>query len=212
MRITPYVRSSLLALFMLFARFAWTHGIDYGFLIWNLVLAWVPLGAATIVRATHRRAPSLGALAFVVWLAFLPNAPYLVTDFIHLRWRDGAPLWFDALMLATFAWTGVSLGVVSLRIIVSVVCERAGTPTAIAFVAATSFLTGFGIYLGRFIRLNSWDVIFRPLAVLGTIARPVAHPIANIHVWIASTMFAAFFLVVFGMNGSLRKFVVLGPH
>src|SRR5687768_12604246 len=82
---------------LLVSRFVVTGATSFGFLPWNLLLAWVPFGAAGVLRLLERdhrlTRPRILAL-LAVWLAFFPNAPYLVTDFQHLRPRPGeAPLW-----------------------------------------------------------------------------------------------------------------------
>ncbi|HJL05106.1 MAG TPA: DUF1361 domain-containing protein [Polyangiaceae bacterium LLY-WYZ-15_(1-7)] len=91
---------------LLAARFAWTGGLGFAFLLWNLALALAPLALALPARG--------GAPRFVAWLLFFPNAPYLVTDFVHLGAGD-APLWFDVGLLAAFAWAGLLAGCVSLE-------------------------------------------------------------------------------------------------
>ena len=102
---------SLFTLAMLAFRVAYTRTGDHTWIAWNLVLAWVPFLLALVIYQRTPSAPriqlaGLGAL----WLLFFPNAPYLLTDFIHLHESRATPLWYDALMLAAFAWTGLLLG------------------------------------------------------------------------------------------------------
>lgn len=177
------------------------------FLVWNLFLAWVPYGVTLGLRSLHdRRARSLSLVPFfLVWLGFLPNAPYLVTDFIHLRFRDGAPLWFDAVMLASFAWAGVGLGAASLRGGSRIVRARGGAWAAAAFVPLVALATGFGIYLGRFVRLNTWDVATRPGTVLVQVLSPLVHPFAHPRAWTVSLTFALFFVVATIAGGRARR-------
>ena len=193
------VLSSALAVLLLLARIAATHERDYTFLAWNLFLAWVPYGLSMAIRGLHARRAHAAVLVtlFAAWIGFLPNAPYLVTDFMHLRYRDGAPLWFDAVMLASFAWAGVGLGVSSLRLCARVVRVRGGERMASGFVALAALLTGFGIYLGRFVRLNTWDVATRPVTVLRQVLSPLAHPLAHPRAWTVTLTFALFFLVAY---------------
>src|SRR5689334_3878878 len=96
---------SAFSLALLAGRLAATGSASFAFLGWNLFLAWVPFAVALALRRldgagrlTPLRTGALGA----VWLAFLPNAPYIVTDFLHLRVRPGVPLWFDVVLLACF--------------------------------------------------------------------------------------------------------------
>jgi uncharacterized membrane protein len=201
------VLSSSLAVLLLAARVIWTRQPEYSFLLWNLFLAWIPYALAIGLRVVHRRGASLLSLAplFVVWLGFLPNAPYLVTDFIHLRYRASAPLWFDAVMLASFAWAGVGLGAASLRTCVQVVRVRGGALAATAFVPLVALATGFGIYLGRFVRLNTWDVATRPGTVLAQILSPLVHPFGHARAWTVTLTFALFFVVVYIARGNSRS-------
>jgi uncharacterized membrane protein len=112
----------------LVARWVYSDAGAYDFLAWNLFLAWIPLVAAVAVYDADRRGARvrrlipLGAL----WLLFLPNAPYLLTDLIHLGSRDDAPLWFDVVLFTGFAWTGTLLGFLSLYLMQVVVRRLAG--------------------------------------------------------------------------------------
>ena len=201
------VLSSSLAVVLLGARVFWTEQPEYLFLVWNLFLAWVPYVCALAIRELHRR--RAGALAllplFALWLGFLPNAPYLVTDFIHLRYRASAPLWFDAVMLASFAWAGVGLGAVSLRSCTHVVRVRGGAWAAAAFVPLASLATGFGVYLGRFVRLNTWDVATKPGTVLVQVLSPLVHPFGHARAWTMTLTFALFFIVAYIASGRSRR-------
>jgi uncharacterized membrane protein len=152
----------------------------YIWLGWNLFLAWVPLGLAVVIA--HRHAPgkrsswpASGALA-AAWLAFFPNAPYLVTDLIHLRTRGYVPIWYDAIMVFAFALTGLCLAFLSLWLVHRLVERRFGPWAGWAFVAAIAGLSGFGVYLGRYPRWNSWDVVVRPGELLADVAAHVRDP------------------------------------
>jgi uncharacterized membrane protein len=131
----------------------------YRFLIWNLVLAWVPLVLALAAYASARRGARGTSVAFgVLWLLFFPNAPYLLTDFIHLRETPATPLWYDALMLASFAWTGLVLGYASLYLMQMIWQRAVGTLSWLGVVAALA-LASLGVYVGRFLGFNSWDAL-----------------------------------------------------
>jgi len=138
------------------------HG--FRFLLWNLFLAWIPLLVALGIYDRYRRRAGTLVLApaAALWLLFLPNAPYIVTDFIHLApaWRS--PLWLDGAILSAFAWTGILLGFVSLYLVHAVVRHRFGARSGWAAVLGALALTSAGVYLGRFLRWNSWDLLVRP--------------------------------------------------
>lgn len=152
------------------------------FLLWNLFLAWVPYLVAVALAAAHRRGRSnLTLIAWgVPWLAFLPNAPYIVTDLIHLRQRD-VPLAYDAALTGTFAVAGLALGLASLLLVHRVVAERAGPgwgwTTALAVVA----LNVVGVYIGRVHRFNSWDIIADPLGLVAVMAGWFLDPAIDQH-------------------------------
>jgi uncharacterized membrane protein len=137
----------------------------YRFLVWNLILAWVPLvfAIAAYSRAGRRLDLSVAVL-LVPWLLFFPNAPYLLTDFIHLG-EGPAPLWYDALMLSAFAWTALLLGFASLYLVQMIVRHAFGRTVAWLAVLATLGLASIGVYVGRFLGLNSWDALLHPVHV-----------------------------------------------
>jgi uncharacterized membrane protein len=195
---------SAVAIFLLAVRVFWSERTEFSFLLWNLVLAWVPLALSAIIARRHDARARLVALVplFALWLGFLPNAPYIVTDFMHLTPREEAPLWFDALMLASFAWAGVTLGTASLATCARVVRERFGAMPSHAFVAVTIVLTAFGIYLGRFVRLNTWDVLVHPFSVARNVVAPVAHPATHMRAWTFTPIFAAFFFASYLCTGT----------
>lgn len=162
---------------------AWRAGEPaFGFLVWNLFLAGLPaLAALGFARADARREAWPVRLAwFAAWLAFLPNAPYLLTDFVHLAPRGGAPLWYDIALLMSFSFTGLLLGYASIADVQAVVTRRRGARAGWAVALVALALCGFGIYLGRFERWNSWDVVANPVALLSDLAdklvRPHEHP------------------------------------
>ena len=122
----------------------------------------MPLVLALAAYASARRGASVASAAFgVLWLLFFPNAPYLLTDFIHLRETPTTPLWYDALMLASFAWTGLLLGYASLYLM-QMIWERAVGMLSWLGVVAALALASLGVYVGRFLRFNSWDALVRP--------------------------------------------------
>lgn len=204
------VLSSALAVLLLGARIMWTGHTEYRFLVWNLFLAWVPYVISLAIRWRHARQATALSLVplFVLWLGFLPNAPYLVTDFVHLRYREGGPLWFDAVMVASFAWAGMGLGAASLRACSNVVRVRSGPLAAAAFVPLAALATGFGIYLGRFMRLNTWDVATRPATVLVQVLSPFAHPFGHARAWVVTLVFAVFFVVAYVASGRRRAYLM----
>jgi uncharacterized membrane protein len=166
---------SLFCVALVGVRVAESGSTTFSGLIWNLILAWVPFLLAVVVYDRWRRGRgrvsllALGAL----WLLFFPNAPYIVTDFVHLERTADAPYWYDAVTVSAFAWTGVLLGFASLFPMQTVVRQWRGVAAGWMFAAFAIALGSLGIYLGRFLRLNSWDALEHP-RVLPRIAHAVA--------------------------------------
>lgn len=140
----------------------------YTFLLWNLFLAWLPLGFAWLAVRWHTR-PLPALVAAFLWLLFFPNAPYLVTDLIHLRAIDPVPLWYDLILLLDFALLGLFLAFVSLRMVHDLVGSRFGAAAGWLFVLTVIGASGLGVYIGRFLRWNSWDLFTRPLLLLNDV-------------------------------------------
>lgn len=167
-------------------------------LVWNLFLAWLPaLGAFAAYNLNHwptrfRWLPIIGLS--LLWLLFLPNAPYLITDIIHLKPSYAVPLWYDLITLVAFAWTGSFLGMVSLFLMQMLVRKSVGNMASWLFALGALALNGFGIYFGRFLRLNSWDVFFHPTSLFYDLLEGLLNPFAYLH----TIAFAGLFTLLFG--------------
>lgn len=159
-----FLAATLLCGVLWSGRAAATGHFFFLYLPWNLFLAWLPLFFAIITRALFEQSgwSRKTFIAGTAWLLFLPNSPYIVTDLIHLRSHPPVPLWYDATLFAAFAFTGVALGFVSLRLIHDVVADQRGWMRGWIFTFGVLALCGFGIYLGRVERWNSWSVLTEP--------------------------------------------------
>ncbi|TRY27497.1 DUF1361 domain-containing protein [Brevibacillus sp. LEMMJ03] len=148
----------------------------------NLALAWVPLLAATAIRLiwTVRRRLTWTMLPLgCLWLLFLPNAPYMVTDLAHLAViKEGMPLYFDPLLNAFAAFTALIAGFVSLSLLQDVVRSLTCPVLGWLFSLVVLLLSSIGVYLGRFLRWNSWDLLSHPGAILRDSLQALAEPAA----------------------------------
>ena len=153
----------------------------YGFLVWNLFLAWIPFLLAVVFYDGYRRGRSRAVLTGVaaLWLLFLPNAPYMVTDLIHLGNVPGAPLWFDGAMIAAFAATGLLLGLCSLFLVHTVALRALGPVLGWLALAPVLALCSAGVLVGRFGGLNSWDALVRPGRLVDLVQAHLADPLAS---------------------------------
>lgn len=179
-------------------------GYPTRFLVWNLFLAWMPLVFALVFAVVRSRAALL--LVCACWLAFLPNAPYLVTDLIHLSGHD--ELWRRVLQFGFAAWTGTLLGVVSLRIVHVEVERRFGSIAGWSLVAISTGLCAIGVVIGRFQRWNSWDLVTSPGVVATSTFEWVRSPIANVRSTGVAVAVAAFFglayVTIWALDGLQR--------
>jgi uncharacterized membrane protein len=174
------VLASAFGVALVTVRGLYTGTGEYRNMLWNLVLAWIPFVVALVVYDRHRRGapPRHLVVPTLVWLLFLPNAPYLVTDFKYLAEIGGAPVWYDITLLTTFAWVGLLLGFGSLFLMHTVAARILGAAASWVAVAAVLGLTGFGVYLGRFERWNSWDVVRNPGTLAGDLWTGLSDPLS----------------------------------
>lgn len=173
--------SILFSLGLLSLRIVYTRSPIYAFLVWNLLLAAMPLGISTLltrVKLLQRSSLTFAGLVGL-WLLFFPNAPYILTDLLHLNASRGAPLWFDLILIASFSWSGLILGFLSLSDLQDVLRRRHGNTVSIVFAGAALTSAAFGIYLGRFLRWNSWDLMTRPELLLRDVADRVLNPLSH---------------------------------
>lgn len=154
--------------------------VSFCFLIWNLILAWVPYILAQVFTAHDLRRHWFSALAILaVWVLFLPNGPYIITDLLHLRQRIAIPFWYDVLLVSSYAWLGLLLTLLSVHQIHRKLTDHFA-PRKLWIALATLFLSaGYGIYLGRFLRWNSWDVFYRPIYLLRRSLMELVHPFSH---------------------------------
>lgn len=196
--------ASTVSVIIVLVRVLFTGNIRYAFLIWNLFLAWLPLVLALLAREKYRTTKSDAPLGWqflslsAAWLLFFPNAPYICTDLVHLTTRFFGGFWVDLAIILSCAFTGLVLGFVSLYLMHSVVTQRYGARWGWGFVVGVAGLSSFGIYLGRFLRFNSWDVVTQPGKLyqgISAVATGQGHP----HQIAFMVLFATFLFLAYLM-------------
>jgi uncharacterized membrane protein len=152
--------------------------VGHAYLVWNLTLAWIPLLLAILLLASYARRRSALELIAVgaAWLLFLPNAPYILTDFVHL---GQAHRLYDTIVIGSFAFTGLALGFASLLLVQLVVTRAGGALLGWVTAMGSLFFASVGIYLGRVMRFNSWDAIQRPHRLLELAGSRMSDPFGN---------------------------------
>jgi uncharacterized membrane protein len=135
------------------------------FLIWNLFLAWIPY---MISLYFIRKDTSINFFipVFIIWLLFFPNALYLVTDVLHIVSSLPALLWYDTLLFFFFGWIGLFLGMLSLFKIHQYLRGHLNYILSEISIFIICVISSFGVYLGRFERFNSWDILIHPLQLV----------------------------------------------
>src|SRR4030066_1716274 len=198
----PLFLSSLMAGAFFAFRVLYSGSKNYSNLLWNLFLAWLPyilsVIASSIYRTNRKHLGFILILTFF-WLVFFPNAPYMVTDFYYLDPRPPVPLWFDISLIAIFAFTGCFLAIASLRTIHIIIKKYLGRFIGWLFALFALGLASLGVYLGRFGRFNSWDIIFKPKPVLKEIASNLLNPLDNLGFIGFTLMFTSILLVFYLM-------------
>jgi uncharacterized membrane protein len=182
---------------MVAVRTLYTRDLSYIFLPWNLFLAWIPFFISNLFPLVYDKKWWLQFVVFCCGLAFFPNALYIVTDLIHLEEENDVPKWFDAVLIFSSSVAGLMMAFVSLYRIEKYLCrhfsERVTTIATIFLV----FLGSFGVYIGRFLRWNSWDIIGDPVRLFFSIGHRVVSPIDHVHTWATTFVFTVLFYLLY---------------
>ncbi len=172
----------------------------YTFLVFNLFLAWIPFLLTrflTSVKWTQR--PRVLFVLFF-WFMFFPNAPYIITDLLHFKHYSLNILWFDSLLVFVYALTGLLLGANSLWSAEHLIGRLYGATSSRIMVILVAFTSGFGIYLGRFCRLSSWDLFHRPLWFLSRVfhqfENPLTYKVTIVYGFVISVLYLIFVKMV----------------
>ena len=191
--------SLTLSILLIIGRVLLTGHVVFLFLIWNLFLAVIPFALSTMLGTAKGplRARML-VPAGAAWLLFFPNAPYILTDLFHLDARPGVPLWYDLALILSCAWNGLMLAYASLSDMQQLVQQRLGFGAGWAFATLALLLSSFGIYLGRYLRFNSWDVLTNPLTLFFDIVNRILHPFSFPGTWGVTLVFGVFLLIGYG--------------
>ena len=171
--------SSFLSIFLYLCRAFSSDSARYWFLNWNLFLAWLPAVFSYLLIRNLRKEKWLSPRSLLysaLWLGFLPNSFYLVTDFIHLSSTGEVSLLYDAVLFMTFAWNGFFLGFISVYVVHVELMKRLKHVYITALLAVLFFLSGFAIYLGRFLAWNTWDVLLNPVGILADLSERIMSP------------------------------------
>jgi len=210
----PFTRSafalilltSLYSIALVFLRQFVTGESGFLFLIWNLGLAWIPFVLAVLIWGlyTGKRTWHFWFLS-LLWLLFLPNSFYLITDLVHLRHSVDISFWFDLFMIMSFVWNGLLLGVLSVRLMHDLIEQMVGEYLGWILVQGILLLVAIGIYLGRFLGFNSWDVVANPSHIGSYIATSFIVPQDSLRSYAFVFFFYLFYALVYATFRSLHR-------
>jgi len=188
---------SVFSVILSITRVIYTHNEFYLFLFWNLFLAFVPWFIASIVYVNNIKNKLAIFLLIIIWLAFFPNAPYILTDILHLGKGNAIPLWYDLILLLSYSFTGMLYGFISLNMIE----EKLKLLIRIKFHGLFSMLliyvSCFGIYLGRFLRWNSWDIVTNISSLFSDVSDRILRPFDYTTTWGFTILFGTLLNIMY---------------
>lgn len=199
----PTSFNRLLTIFFIFiallisARMIYSGSVRYIFMCWNIFLAWIPYVLSNFFTAYQQKAKWKQLVLFTTWLLFFPNALYIVTDLIHLEESTNVPVWYDAVLLFASSFIGLLMAFVSLFRIEQSLKTALQKKWIPIIIPAILFLGSFGVYLGRFQRWNSWDIIHDPLSLGADIFSRFSSPIDNIKTWAITFILTGLYSVLY---------------
>lgn len=199
----------LFILVMIIGRIWYSGSIRFIFLLWNLFLAWIPFRLSLYLSGTTFRRKWQYGLLLAGWLLFFPNALYITTDLIHLGTKTSVPIWYDAVLLFTSAITGLLMAFASLYKVELFFSKQIGIPATNKLIVFCLFIGSFGVYLGRFLRWNSWDIIANPWELAREIAVRLFFPVEYYHTWAITLLLTGLFSLLYF---PLKKLTEYGIH
>lgn len=191
------------ALLLLVFRIQLTDSPFYLFLVWNLFLAGIPFAITQLFKwsVKLRSLKIVGFLGFIAWLLFLPNSPYIITDLVHLHSDHSSLVWVDLFLVFVFAFNGLLLGLLSMLDMFALIRQHYGERVAKYTMFKVCLLSGYGIYLGRFLRFNSWDITTKP----DTLLVQMLHSLREPKVWLITFAFGGFLWILFSILQSVLQ-------
>jgi len=175
------------------------------FLNWNLFLAWIPLMISSFLLIFNIKSKISIVFAVIIWILFFPNSPYILTDLFHLKARSSVPIWYDLVVILSFAWAGLICGFVSLLDIEKLLSAYFKRITINMITIFFLFLSSFGVYLGRFLRWNSWDVLNNPFGLFNDIIDRFINPLEHTKTWGVTILMGILLNFMYFMIKMIRK-------
>ena len=196
--------ASIVSIAFLSFRIKLTHSPHYLFLVWNLFLAIIPIIISKYLLIEQTKNIIKIGLALCVWLLFLPNAPYIITDLYHIRLSHPNLIWLDVLVIGSFAISGLVIYYLSILDVYKITSRFITIKMKYFYLLLLSLITSFGIYLGRYLRFNSWELLSNPLELFNEIFDLTIGNL-NKEMWLFTLGFGIFLLTSFTFIHQLRN-------
>lgn len=177
------ILSCLFSIGLIVFRIIYTGQFLFVFLLWNLFLAFVPYIISKRIDEFQEMRRWKFIVYSLIWLLFIPNAFYIITDLFHLDMNEHVPLWYDLALLLSCAWSGLLFGILSVRQMEILFEKNFNRRLDLFFSIPVMILNGLGVYVGRYLRFNSWDILVNPFQLAADIVYLFIHPIRNRFDW-----------------------------
>ena len=197
---------SIIAGVLLMFRIKITESFYLLFLVWNIFLAAIPYGITLLVQLKRQWFSSkvMQLITFLIWLLFLPNAPYILSDFTHLQWSKPSILPVDTTIIGLFSILGLLYMAFSIKDMKRLIFVTLSRKQNLLFTISICALIGLGIYLGRYLRWNSWDIMHNPVRLIEDIGALVVHPIRHRFAWLVTITYASLSWISIALINKLK--------
>lgn len=214
LRISPVSKMLLLSIAfsmsLLLVRYRFAPTLDYNFYPWNIFLAAIPY----VISTQLGKLTKINLVAIVLllaWLLFFPNAPYIITDIFHYEQRLPIPYWYDLILVISAAWNGLILGIISLLNVQKFLAQHLKPFWVTICELLSLLLCSYGIFIGRFLRFNSWDIVTDPRVLVYSSAHHVLVPQNYQKLWVFTLLFAVMLGLIYFTVKKLPKLLEVKP-
>jgi len=194
--------SAIFSCGLVMARIVHTGKLTFVSLVWNLFLAFVPYFLSHVLSGKPRlkNQKTVVLLFFLAWICWIPNSFYIITDLFHLNdemHAAEAPAWYDLILISSFAWNGMLLGILSIREMEKICCAHLRFRHELFFLVPVMGLNALGVYTGRYLRYNSWDAIMNPFQLFMDIGHVMFHPEWHPGAWAMMLCFSIWLTLIY---------------
>lgn len=192
------IKLLILAVVLNLLRIILFNNTSFIYILWNILLAFIPFFISSILifkTDKNNIIKPFFIISFILWLIFLPNAPYVITDFIHLGRVHAVPVMYDIFLLFTSAATALLMGLYSLFHMEKMLLLKFSKKVTNILITIIILFTSFGMYLGRFLRFNSWDLFISHNSLVFGIWNALSNPNNLMNIYSYTILFFFFIYV-----------------